>query len=73
MTLASKVCLITGGSSGMGAATAREFARRGAEITICGLPADEALSPAVMACASAIACGVVKGAIPQLTRALAAG
>lgn len=49
MKLESKVCLITGGSSGIGAATAREFARRGADIAICGLPADEALSKQVQA------------------------
>ena len=49
MKLESKVCLITGGSSGIGAATAREFARRGADIAICGLPADEALSRQVQA------------------------
>jgi NAD(P)-dependent dehydrogenase (short-subunit alcohol dehydrogenase family) len=39
--LEQKVCLITGGSSGIGAATAREFAFRGAEIAVCGLPADD--------------------------------
>jgi len=44
MNLEGTVCLITGGSSGIGAATAREFARRGADIAICGLPADESLA-----------------------------
>ena len=47
MKLEGKVCLITGGSSGIGAATAREFAYRGADIAVCGLPADELLSQAV--------------------------
>jgi NAD(P)-dependent dehydrogenase (short-subunit alcohol dehydrogenase family) len=47
MKLDGKVCLITGGSSGIGAATAREFASRGADIAVCGLPADEQLSQTV--------------------------
>ncbi len=44
MKLDGKVCLITGGSSGIGAATAREFAFRGADIAVCGLPADDLLA-----------------------------
>ena len=40
MELANKVCLITGGTSGIGAATAIEFARRGANVAIAGLQAD---------------------------------
>jgi NAD(P)-dependent dehydrogenase (short-subunit alcohol dehydrogenase family) len=44
MELEGKVCLITGGSSGIGAATAREFACRGADIAICGLPSDDSLA-----------------------------
>lgn len=44
MKLDGKVCLITGGSSGIGAATARELASRGADIALCGRAA-EALAP----------------------------
>ena len=47
MKLEGKVCLITGGSSGIGAATAREFAWRGADIAMCGLPADDTLAQGV--------------------------
>lgn len=47
MKLEGKVCLITGGSSGIGAATAREFACRGSDIAICGLAADDQLALAV--------------------------
>lgn len=47
MKFDGKVCLITGGSCGIGAATAREFARRGADVAICGLPQDEALGRSV--------------------------
>lgn len=42
MELKSKVCLITGGKNGIGAATALELARRGANIVINGLSIDEA-------------------------------
>ncbi|HWR49873.1 MAG TPA: SDR family oxidoreductase [Bryobacteraceae bacterium] len=56
MNLQGKVCLITGGSCGIGAATAREFARRGADIAICGLPADEALALSVKREVEALDC-----------------
>jgi len=56
MKLEGKVCLITGGSSGIGAATVRDFAFRGADIAICGLPADDALAQQVKRDVEAVKC-----------------
>jgi len=41
MELKGKVCLITGGTKGIGAAAAVELARRGADVAINGRAADE--------------------------------
>jgi len=41
MNLTNKICLVTGGTRGIGAATAVELARRGAEIAVCGRSPDE--------------------------------
>jgi NAD(P)-dependent dehydrogenase (short-subunit alcohol dehydrogenase family) len=41
MTLDGKICLITGGTKGIGAATALELARRGGDVAINGREADK--------------------------------
>lgn len=41
MNLQNKVCLVTGGTRGIGAATAVELARRGADVAVCGRHPDE--------------------------------
>src|SRR5688572_4616045 len=39
--LAGKVCLVTGGSRGLGLAIARELGRRGARLVICGRTSED--------------------------------
>lgn len=41
MQLQDKICLVTGGTRGIGAATAIELARRGASVAVCGRSPDE--------------------------------
>ena len=46
MRLQNKVALITGGGSGIGAATARMMASEGAKVAVAGIPDDGVLSVA---------------------------
>jgi NAD(P)-dependent dehydrogenase (short-subunit alcohol dehydrogenase family) len=55
MELKGKVCLITGGASGIGAATALKMAQRGAHIAVTGRKPDRASAPKVRAAVEA--CG----------------
>lgn len=48
LRLDDKVALITGGASGLGAATARVFAEAGAHVVLADLPRQEALAALVM-------------------------
>src|SRR4030088_2009509 len=41
MQLKDKICLVTGGTRGIGAAAAIELARRGASVAVCGRSPDE--------------------------------
>jgi NAD(P)-dependent dehydrogenase (short-subunit alcohol dehydrogenase family) len=71
MELREKVCLITGGSGGIGSATALEFARRGASIAINGLPADEELARCVKRQVELLGqrCMVISGDVADPTEA----
>ena len=39
--LANLVCMVTGGSSGLGHATVQNFVRNGAKVVICDLPSSQ--------------------------------
>ena len=58
MDLANKHAIITGGASGIGAATAREFARLGAQVVVADINGDDAKRVAAETGGHAVACDV---------------
>ena len=58
MELANKHTVITGGASGIGAATAREFARLGARVVVADMNGDGAHEVAAEVGGKAIVCDV---------------
>lgn len=58
MNLNDRVCVITGGASGIGAATARAFAAQGAKVCIADLNSDSAREVAVEIEGMAVGCDV---------------
>ena len=62
MDLADKHTIITGGASGIGAATAREFARLGAQVVVADINGDGANAVAQEVGGTAVACNVANEA-----------
>ena len=62
MDLANKHAIITGGASGIGAATAREFARLGAQVVVADINGDDARQVAAEIGGKAVVCDVSKEA-----------
>lgn len=74
MDLRDKHAIITGGASGIGAATAREFARLGAVVVVADLNGDGAREMAIEIGGKAVACDVgneadVSGLVEEAERA----
>ncbi len=74
MDLADKHAIVTGGASGIGAATAREFARLGAQVVVADLNGDGARQVAAEIGGRAVACDVgseadVNGLVAEAERA----
>jgi NAD(P)-dependent dehydrogenase (short-subunit alcohol dehydrogenase family) len=64
MQLKDHAAIVTGGASGLGAATARKLAAQGAKVAVCDLNAKLAESVAAEIKGTAIVCDVSDGAMP---------
>ncbi|WP_338319885.1 SDR family NAD(P)-dependent oxidoreductase, partial [Bradyrhizobium ottawaense] len=77
MLLKDQAAIVTGGASGLGAATARKLAAQGAKVAVCDLNAKLAETVAAEIKGVAITCDVsdaasAEAAIAQATKALGA-
>ena len=65
MQLKDQVAIVTGGASGLGAATARRLAAQGAKVAVCDLNAKLAETVAAEIPGVAVACDVADAASPK--------
>jgi NAD(P)-dependent dehydrogenase (short-subunit alcohol dehydrogenase family) len=72
MQLKGQAAIVTGGASGLGAATARRLAKEGAKVAVCDLNADLASNVAAEIGGIAIACDVVDATSGEAAIAAAA-
>ena len=72
MQLKDQAAIVTGGASGLGAATARKLAAQGAKVAVCDLNAKLAESVAAEIKGTAIACDVTDAASAEAAVAQAA-
>ena len=72
MQLKDQAAIVTGGASGLGAATARKLAAQGAKVAVCDLNAKLAESVAAEIKATAVACDVTDAASAEAAVAQAA-
>ena len=62
MNIEGQAAIVTGGGSGLGAQTAREFARRGARVTVLDINGDAAASVAQEIGGAGVRCDITDAA-----------